>query len=326
MWVEIICGLVIYRLFRRFFYDDDILEVETSDSNALFAVANRLEKLYGGKAYVGLRIPDPDTGSRQTIDLVLVTKREAVVISVKNLSGIVSVSGDGSWVCEHEGRHRAERYPDPIVEVKKQASVLESYLEQRGVERGVALPEGCFSYKVILSNPKFRTIYPDSFPSEVITYDKWAQLKPEPKSLFSGWIKGAFSGGKKDMQESIHQTLNFVLGTAPMWDRLEFKGNKYVLGEFLEFKGKQEDTMALRNIKRSKVSHLVIQKTSMFGLAPSKLQVLYFPRDYRSEGTSSSESKEITVRSSTEVVFQPENSSKVRKFKLSSIVSMMLSA
>jgi len=47
---------------------------------------------------------------------------------------------------------------------------------------------------------------------------------------------------------------------------LELKGNKYVLGEFLEFKGKQEDTMALRNIKRSKVSRLIIQKTSMFGL------------------------------------------------------------
>lgn len=34
----------------------------------------RLEKLYKGKAYVGLRIPDPDTGSRQNIDIVLITK------------------------------------------------------------------------------------------------------------------------------------------------------------------------------------------------------------------------------------------------------------
>lgn len=48
--------------------------------------------------------------------------------------------------------------------------------------------------------------------------------------------------------------------------RLELKGNKYVLGEFLEFKGKQEDLQALRNIKRSKVSRLIIQKTSMLGL------------------------------------------------------------
>lgn len=48
--------------------------------------------------------------------------------------------------------------------------------------------------------------------------------------------------------------------------RLELKGNKYVLGEFLEFKGKLEDLQALRNVKRSKVGRLIIQKTSMLGL------------------------------------------------------------
>ncbi|KAK1391251.1 hypothetical protein POM88_010307 [Heracleum sosnowskyi] len=48
--------------------------------------------------------------------------------------------------------------------------------------------------------------------------------------------------------------------------RLELKG-KYLLGEFLDFKGKQDDIQALRNIKRSKVNRLIIQKTSMFGLA-----------------------------------------------------------
>ncbi|KAL4595696.1 hypothetical protein ACB092_12G109500 [Castanea dentata] len=322
MWVEIICGLILYRLFKCFFYDDDALDLESSDFNALFSVADRLEKVYGGKVYVGLRIPDADTGSRQNIDMVLVNKGEAVVISVKNISGFVSVNTDGSWVCEGGSKHKAERFPDPVAETKKQASILESYLEQRGV----ALPEGYFSCKVVLPNPKFRTILSSPFPSEVITYDQWEQLKPEPKSMFSGWIKGAFRGGKKEMQESIHQKLNFTLSTAPMWDRLELKGNKYVLGEFLDFKGKQEDINALKNIRRSKVSRLIIQKTSMFGLAHSKLQVLYSPRDYRSEGASGSEWKEVTVRSSTEVLFQPDNSTKVRKFKLSSVVSLTLSA
>ncbi|XP_030935021.1 uncharacterized protein LOC115960325 [Quercus lobata] len=322
MWVEIFCGLIIYKLFKCFFYDDDVLDLESSDFTALFSVADRLEKLYGGKVYVGLRIPDADTGSRQNIDMVLVNKGEAVVISVKNISGFVSVNSDGSWVCEGGSKHKAERFPDPVAETKKQASILESYLEQRGV----ALPEGYFSCKVVLPNPKFCTIQSSAFPSEVITYDQWVQLKPEPKSMFSGWIKGAFRSGKKEMQESIHQKLNFTLSTAPMWDRLELKGNKYVLGEFLDFKGKQEDNNALKNIRRSKVCRLIIQKTSMFGLAHSKLQVLYSPRDYRSEGASGSEWKEVTVRSSTEVLFQPDNSTKVRKFKLSSVVSLTLSA
>lgn len=41
MWVEILCGLIIYRLVRCFFYDDDLLDLETSDSKALFSVADR---------------------------------------------------------------------------------------------------------------------------------------------------------------------------------------------------------------------------------------------------------------------------------------------
>ncbi|XP_039006035.1 uncharacterized protein LOC120133534 [Hibiscus syriacus] len=144
--------------------------------------------------------------------------------------------------------------------------------------------------------------------------------------MFPGWIKSAFRGGKKEMQESFHEQHNFILSTAPMWDRMELKYNKYVLGEFLEFKGKQEDVVALRIIKRSKVSRLIIQKISMFGLAHSKLQVLYSPRDYRSGGASASEWKEVTVRSSTEVVFRPQNSTKVCKFKISSITSLSPSA
>ncbi|KAH9784104.1 NERD domain-containing protein [Citrus sinensis] len=316
MWVQILCGLVIYKICKKLFYDDDVLDVETSDSNAIFSVAARLEKLYKGKAYVGLRIPDPDTGSRQNIDIVLITKGEAVVISVKNLSGFVTVNADGSWVCEAVGRHRSAAHPDPVADAKKQASILESYLEQREV----ALPEGYLSYKVIIPNPKFRVINASYFPPEVISYDQWMLMKSENKSMLSGWIKGAFRGGKKEMQESIHQQLNFILSTAPIWDRLEVKGNKHVLGEFLEFKGKQEDIQALRYIKRSKVSRLDVQKTT-----PSRLQVLYSSRDYRSEGASS-EWNEVTVRSSTEVLFQPVNSTKVRKFKLSSVTSMSLSA
>ncbi|CAH2065550.1 unnamed protein product [Thlaspi arvense] len=340
MWLEIICGLVIYKLVRRFFSDDEFSDVETSDSTALFSVAHRLEKLYGGKAYVGLRIPDADTASRQDIDVVLVTKGEVVVVGVKNLSGFVTVTSDGSWVCEGGKHHRTETYPDPVIrtpmaftvvvgdflnfdillaEVKKQASVLESYLEQRGV----TLLEGKLSCRVIIPNPSFRTIH--AFPSEVTTYEEWQHLKPVSKNKLTGWVKGAFSTGK-EMQESSHQKLDFILGTAPMWDRVELKSSKIVLGEFLEFKGKQEDTLALRHIKRSKIDRISIQQTSMLGFAPSRLQVLYSYRDYRSEGSSGSESKEVTVRSSTEVVFQPRDSAKIKKFKLSSLISLSLSA
>ncbi|KAF8012048.1 hypothetical protein BT93_I0238 [Corymbia citriodora subsp. variegata] len=222
-----------------------------------------------------------------------------------------------------------------VAEAKKAASILESYLKRRGV----ALPVGNLPHLVVLPNPKFCSL---NFllseyrpPPEVITYLKWAQLKPESKGMLSRWLKGAFCGAKKETQEPMHQQLSFVLGTAPMWDRLELNGDKYVLGEFLEFKGKEEDIQVLRNIRRSKIDRLIIQKTSIFGLgcylsyesaAPLRLQVSYSPRDYRSEGASSSEWKELTVRSSTEILFQPADSRKVRKVKLSTVVSMTLSA
>ncbi|OVA02920.1 Nuclease-related domain [Macleaya cordata] len=322
MWAELLCGLVIYRLFRRFFYDDDIFEVETNDTDSKFLVAGRIEKLYGGKVYMGLRIPDSDTGSRQNIDMVLVTKGEVVVIGVKNYSGFVRTDADGSWICIGEKERLTEKHPDPVAETKRQVGILESYFEQRGVE----LPIGYVSCRVVLSNPNCRIINSEDFPPEVVPFDQSITLKPETKSVFSGWIKDAFRGGKKEMQDGINQKLHFILSTAPMWDRLELKENKNLLGEFLEFKGKQEDVQALRHIKRSKVSRLVIQKSTMFSLGRSKLQVLYSARDYRSEGASGSEWKEVTVKSSTEVLFQPQNSTKIRKFKLSSIISMSLSA
>uniref|UniRef100_A0A452YQT0 Uncharacterized protein n=1 Tax=Aegilops tauschii subsp. strangulata TaxID=200361 RepID=A0A452YQT0_AEGTS len=45
----------------------------------------------------------------------------------------------------------------------------------------------------------------------------------------------------------------------------ELRGDKNVLGEFMEFKGKHEDMPLLKKVKRSKVSRFVIQKSTLFG-------------------------------------------------------------
>lgn len=44
----------------------------------------------------------------------MLSYREAVVVSVKNFSGFVSINGDGSWVCEGQHGHRSQHYPDPV--------------------------------------------------------------------------------------------------------------------------------------------------------------------------------------------------------------------
>ncbi|XP_008786337.2 uncharacterized protein LOC103704710 [Phoenix dactylifera] len=324
MWVEIICGLAVIMILWRLFYGHDAVpDVASSDSDASFAVAARLERLYGGKAFVGLRIPDPDTGFRQHIDVVLVTKMEVMVVAVRNFSGFVEAEKDGSWVCIGDKKHKAETYPDPVLEVGRQVAILQSYLEQRGVH----LPKGHIIGKVVLPNPNCRPAYSIAFEPEVISFDKWKELKPESKGGVTSWIKDAFHRSKSEMQDGSYQQLNFILRTSPMWDRLELRGDRNILGEFVEFKGNQDDMQALSNLKRSKVSQFIIQKPTMLGFGRSRLQLLYSPRDYRSEGAPpASEWKEVAVKPNTEFLFQPLNSKKPRKFKLSSAVSLTLSA
>ncbi|KAM0854169.1 hypothetical protein ACQ4PT_050621 [Festuca glaucescens] len=325
MWVEILCGLVAYKLIRAVFFSDDgldqLADLDSSHSDLCFAVASRLEKLYGGRCFVGLRIPDPDAGARQHVDVVLVTKREVMVVAIKNLSGFVEVDKDGNWYTEK--KRKQEVVPNPVLEVNRIATNLQSYLEQRGA----TLPNRIVSGRVVLPNPNCRPSYTINLQPEIISHDQWNDLKADTKGGLSTWIKGAFHGSKSDTQDSLLQNIYSILSTSPMWDRLELKGDKNVLGEFMEFKGRHEDMQLLKKLKRSKVSRFFIQKSTLFGgFGRSRVQILYSPRDYRAEGTSSSEWKEISVKQYTEIVFQPLQSKKVKKFKLSSVASVTLSA
>ncbi|GAB2209353.1 hypothetical protein Droror1_Dr00026564, partial [Drosera rotundifolia] len=40
MWFELLCELVLYKFIRIFFAEDDLIDIETSDSDAVFAVAS----------------------------------------------------------------------------------------------------------------------------------------------------------------------------------------------------------------------------------------------------------------------------------------------
>ncbi|KAK8945424.1 hypothetical protein KSP40_PGU006962 [Platanthera guangdongensis] len=321
MLVEIFCGVVFYTIFRRYFFGDaDVPDVDARTSDLSFVVADRLEKIYGGKAYVGLRIPDSETSARQHIDVVLATKREVMVVAVRNFTGLV-VSEGGNWACIRDKKHKPEIFPDPVSEVARQTEILESYLELRGI----SLPKGCLMGKVILPNPDCRPAYSISVQPEVISFDKWVELKSEMKPQFFSWIKEVFHGSKGEAHNDWHQKLHFTLNTTPMWDRLEFKGAKNILGEFIEFKGNTEDLQALRHVNRSKVGQFIVQKPSLFGLGRSRLSILYSPRDLRGNAAAAYEWKDVDVKPSTEVLFQPLDSKKPLKFKLSSVASVSLS-
>ncbi|XP_076935092.1 uncharacterized protein LOC143601607 [Bidens hawaiensis] len=155
MWMEFMIS--VYQLIRRFFFSNQQQQeavdlISKAPMLSLPYLLVLLQTLYRGKAYVALRIPDPDTASPQHIDLVHVTQRKVVVVYVVNKPVTVSVKGDGTWFFKYASNHKTEHLHDPVVEAKRQVAVIESYLEQRGV----TLPEGNISYKIICPNPNFR--------------------------------------------------------------------------------------------------------------------------------------------------------------------------
>ncbi|KAI3764609.1 hypothetical protein L2E82_14620 [Cichorium intybus] len=87
--------------------------------------------------------------------------------------------------------------------------------------------------------------------------------------------------------ESARESSKAPISSPAYPNLLELKNNKHLLGEFWNLKG------------------------SKMISSPSNLQVLYAPRDYRSEGNTCSELNEVTVRSSIEVLFQLEDIAKV---------------
>lgn len=46
MLVELICFLIVVIVLKYFFYDDDVIDIGTSDFNALFTVAERYYGLH----------------------------------------------------------------------------------------------------------------------------------------------------------------------------------------------------------------------------------------------------------------------------------------
>eukprot|EP00252_Welwitschia_mirabilis_P018761 TRINITY_DN4189_c0_g1_i2.p1 TRINITY_DN4189_c0_g1~~TRINITY_DN4189_c0_g1_i2.p1 ORF type:complete len:262 (-),score=35.91 TRINITY_DN4189_c0_g1_i2:421-1206(-) len=152
MWFAVVVGFTIYKVLKGVFFDPSKEEIEGEQESRLkISIAKKLEQLYGGEVFLGLRIPDASTGTRLAIDMVLLTKREASVILVKDFKGILDVGTSGCWSLTNF-KGQSESIPNLLEVAKHQASILEDYLERRGVQ----LHSGFMSYKVIFTNPKCR--------------------------------------------------------------------------------------------------------------------------------------------------------------------------
>ncbi|KAH7845669.1 hypothetical protein Vadar_004611 [Vaccinium darrowii] len=79
-------------------------------------------------------------------------------------------------------------------------------------------------------------------------------LRPNAKSFFfsSFKIKGAFRGGKKEMQESMHQNLDFIIATAPTWDSFvltEVLSDEFGVGANAEIVDREDKSSLLLLVK-----------------------------------------------------------------------------
>ncbi|RWW23087.1 hypothetical protein BHE74_00029061, partial [Ensete ventricosum] len=83
MWLAILCGLVFYKFFMQILDgEDDFSDIDTSDSDASFAVAARSGAI-----------------------TVIYDVRIVIVVAVRN------ISGDGNWV---DKKHKSQTHLNPV--------------------------------------------------------------------------------------------------------------------------------------------------------------------------------------------------------------------
>ncbi|KAL2650245.1 hypothetical protein R1flu_018373 [Riccia fluitans] len=269
---------------------DHSLEESASDLAGRLAeskVADVFQGVPGVQVYSSLRIPDTGHRGRREIDIVLLLKRELYVVEVKNWSGEIRLQPDGSW-CQIRRNGSVQTHPNIVEETKYRASLLESYIMRRGVK----LPQDFVQSKVVLVNEQCRPEQAIMMQPEVLLADQWQHFLDRNTSRgFTGWLKKLVKPSTKPeaLNEASRKQLQFILSTAPTWDRVVLVGGSTFTGDFQRFKGTQEDLDALKGVKRSNFSQLSVSHQrswfpqilgAIFGARPF-VKLILSSRDYR---------------------------------------------
>ncbi|CAK9250300.1 unnamed protein product [Sphagnum jensenii] len=314
--------------------DQYILDTERESDHAgriaELKISSLFEGIQGLKIFQSLRIPDPGERQRRDIDMILLTNRNLHVVEVINWSGTIELSPDGSWA-QHYRNGATIHHPNILEEIKGRAVLLESYIERRGV----ILPPGFVQPKVLLVNRDCRPEQAITIRPEVLSVDKWEHfLDHDLGRMESKRMKSTLKGPEPEgmLSELEMKQLQYILRTAPMWDRLELEGGRVVIGEFKGFRGHRKDVSRLEFANRSTVSHLAISHQQSWILT-QKVQVVAKARDYRDANANWPVKKQYeeplgqaSVDSDTDVVFQTAGTSKVQHFGLLDVLTLSLSS
>jgi hypothetical protein len=105
-----------------------------------------------------------------------------------------------------------------LEEIKGRVVLLESYIERRGV----ILPPGFVQPKVLLVNRDCRPEQAITIQPEVLSVDKWEHfLDHDLGRMESKRMKSTLKGPEPEcmLSELEMKQLQYILRTAPMWDR-----------------------------------------------------------------------------------------------------------
>lgn len=327
MWFDLVVIFAVCRavqlLFRR-----RTKQEEGSDGSLKLKVAKTFQAVYGGSVFQALRIPDTGHRGHQAIDAVLLTDSDLYIFSVQKLSGIVRVCSDGTWM-ETDMDGRPVVHPNAVTQLQEKAVVLAQYVARRGV----SLPEKNFKMKVVFVNATARPEQQILLQPEVLSYEGWEDIlkRGSNSTVFGLKMSPVMALKSKGNLDISYKQLQFILDTAPTWDRLELRGGGIIFGDFIRFKGKPHDVKALAVTKRSKISQYEAFHESSFwswlGIqVNSDVRVVCTLRDYRQGIDIKPTQVEIHVKGDLEIVFHVEGATKPCTFEIKKVAILSLKA
>lgn len=211
---------------------------EEAGRNAENHVADllRSRQFDGWRVYTNLRIPDPLAGHRREIDFVVLSKRSAFFIELKNWTGFIYMEGDRVFQERRYNKGTLD-HGRLLAELQHKAALLDQYHRQRGAPKTLQL-----SPRLVFYSARAELDESLAARKDVIFLDDLLAVMPTPppdersKGSFLDWLLEALLRLLGQREETTAQrrgpeldpsdltSLDGTLASLPTWDELEFYG------------------------------------------------------------------------------------------------------
>jgi len=196
----------------------------------------RSRQLDGWRVYTNLRIPDPLAGRRREIDFVILSRRSAFFVELKNWTGFVYLKGDTVFQERLHGKGTLDHGP-LLADLRHKAALLDQYHRQRGAQKTLQL-----SPRLVFYSARAQLAESLAAREDVIFLDDLLAVMPtrpphaRSKGSLLNWLLEALLRLLGQREETNDQrrgpeiapedltALDETLASLPTWDELEFYG------------------------------------------------------------------------------------------------------